>query len=62
MPKRAQAQGKAEMKGGLNGNGPGAINGDVYVLWRREDAAPAVTTFRTQLLDWARALPPQPGR
>lgn len=61
-PKRAQAQGKAEMKGGLNGNGPGAINGDVYVLWRRGDAAPAVATFRTQLLDWARALPPQTGR
>lgn len=29
------------------------LNGDVYVLWRTADPAPAVTEFRTLLVDWA---------
>lgn len=33
------------------------LNGDVYVLWRSADAAPAVAEFKKQLLDWAHALP-----
>jgi len=33
------------------------INGDVYVLWRTDDAAPAVAEFRKLLLDWAGQLP-----
>lgn len=32
------------------------LNGDVYVLCRSADAAPAVAEFRRQLLDWAHAL------
>jgi DNA-binding transcriptional LysR family regulator len=32
------------------------VNGDVYVLWRSDDAAPAVAAFRTQLLEWAAGL------
>ncbi|MDP3753161.1 MAG: LysR substrate-binding domain-containing protein [Polaromonas sp.] len=63
--KRAQAGDKGDQggaKGRMNGDGPGPINGDVYVLWRSGDTAPAVATFREQLLDWARTLPPQRGR
>ena len=33
------------------------LNGDVYVLWRTTDAAPAVAEFRKQLVDWAHTLP-----
>ena len=33
------------------------LSGDVYVLWRSADAAPAVAEFRKQLLEWAHALP-----
>lgn len=29
------------------------VNGDVYVLWRTADPAPAVTEFRKLLVDWA---------
>jgi len=29
-----------------------ALNGDVYLLWRQADTAPAVDSFRTQLLAW----------
>ena len=32
------------------------LDGDVYALWRTDDAAPAVTEFRKQLVDWAQAL------
>ena len=32
------------------------LNGDVYVLWRPEHAAPAVTAFKSLLLDWAGGL------
>ena len=32
------------------------LNGDVYVLWRTGDEAPAVAEFKKQLLDWALAL------
>ena len=32
------------------------LDGDVYVLWRTDDAAPAVTEFRKQLVDWAQTL------
>ncbi len=53
--------GKADAKGRMKGSSPGPINGDVYVLWRSGDAAPAVAMFRAQLLDWASALPPQRG-
>jgi DNA-binding transcriptional LysR family regulator len=35
----------------------GHLNGDVYVLWRTEDAAPAVSQFKKLLLDWAATLP-----
>jgi DNA-binding transcriptional LysR family regulator len=35
----------------------GHLNGDVYVLWRTEDAAPAVSQFKNLLLDWAATLP-----
>ena len=35
---------------------PTPVNGDVYVLWRTEDAAPAVAAFRSQLVDWAARL------
>jgi DNA-binding transcriptional LysR family regulator len=35
---------------------PTAVNGDVYVLWRTADAAPAVATFRSRLVDWAVGL------
>lgn len=38
------------------------INGDVYVLWRTQDAAPAVAEFRAQLLAWAHGLVPEPER
>ena len=33
-----------------------SLDGDVYVLWRARDTAPAVTEFRKQLVDWAQAL------
>ena len=33
------------------------INGDVYVLWRTDDAAPAVAEFKKLLLVWAGQLP-----
>lgn len=39
-----------------------AVNGDVYVLWRLDNAAPAVAEFRTLLLEWAGQLPPWTGR
>jgi DNA-binding transcriptional LysR family regulator len=29
------------------------LNGDVYALWRKADASPAVTEFRKSLLEWA---------
>ena len=32
------------------------LNGDVFVLWRTEDATPAITEFRQQLLAWAHTL------
>jgi len=36
---------------------PGSdINGDVYVLWRTDNAAPAVAAFKKLLLDWAGVL------
>jgi hypothetical protein len=34
-----------------------ALNGDVYVLWRTADTAPAVTEFRKLLLEWAALHP-----
>ena len=43
--------------GGARGKAGAELNGDVYVLWRSADAAPAVAEFRKQLLDWAHALP-----
>jgi len=36
------------------------LNGDVYILWRMDDAAPAVVEFKKLLLDWAGQLPPVP--
>lgn len=33
------------------------LNGDVYVLWRTDDAVPAVAHFRQLLAQWASALP-----
>ena len=44
-----------------NGGARRGLNGDVYVLWRTADAAPAVAEFRKLLLDWAHALPPRAG-
>lgn len=38
------------------------INGDVYVLWLSDNAAPAVAEFRKLLLDWAGNLPPWTGQ
>ena len=38
------------------------INGDVYILWRMDDATPAVTQFRKLLIEWAGNLPPVIGR
>lgn len=35
---------------------PTLVNGDVYVLWRTGDAAPAVAAFRSQLVGWAAGL------
>lgn len=35
---------------------PTPLNGDVYVLWRTADGAPAVAAFRSQLVDWASGL------
>jgi len=37
------------------------LNGDVYVLGRTEDAAPAVAAFTRLLLDWAGTLAPPAG-
>ena len=37
--------------------GGASLNGDVYILWRTTDAAPAVAEFKKHLLDWAHALP-----
>jgi DNA-binding transcriptional LysR family regulator len=39
----------------------GDLNGDVYVLWRTDDAVPAVAQFRKLLADWAANLPPWTG-
>ena len=36
----------------------GKLNGDVYVLWRTADSAPAVAEFKNQLTAWAQALTP----
>lgn len=36
-----------------------ALNGDVYILWRTENAPPAVAAFKKHLLDWAGRLPLQ---
>lgn len=38
------------------------LNGDVYLLWRTDDTAPAVAEFRKLLVDWAGKLPPWTGR
>jgi DNA-binding transcriptional LysR family regulator len=38
----------------LSDRGAQDLNGDVYMLWRRANAAPAVESFRTQLLAWVR--------
>ena len=35
---------------------PTPLNGDVYVLWRASDGAPAVAAFRSQLVAWAAGL------
>ena len=32
------------------------LDGDVYVLWRSEDTAPAESEYRKQLVDWAHTL------
>uniref|UniRef100_UPI00286AE5C8 LysR substrate-binding domain-containing protein n=1 Tax=Polaromonas sp. TaxID=1869339 RepID=UPI00286AE5C8 len=37
------------------------VNGDVYVLWRAGDEAPAVAEFKKRLLEWAASLPPWVG-
>ena len=37
-------------------SGTSELDGDVYVLWRTDDTAPAVTEFRKQLVDWAQTL------
>ncbi len=42
--------------------GKDGLNGDVYVLWRSDDVAPAVAEFRKQLLDWAHGLAMQSVR
>ena len=34
------------------------INGDVYLLWRSDETAPAVAEFRKLLVDWAAHQPP----
>ncbi len=36
----------------LSDRGAQDLNGDVYMLWRKADTAPAVDNFRTQLLAW----------
>ncbi len=41
--------------------GPSGLNGDVYVLWRTDDGAPAVAEFRKLLLDWAQGQPTTPA-
>jgi DNA-binding transcriptional LysR family regulator len=40
-----------------NKSGGSELNGDVYVLRRTENAAPAVSAFQKLLLDWAKDLP-----
>lgn len=37
-------------------SGTSRLDGDVYVLWRTDDTAPAVSEFRKQLVDWAHTL------
>lgn len=44
-----------------NDSGDSGLNGDVYVLWRTDDAAPAVAEFRKLLLDWAQGQPTTPA-
>lgn len=41
---------------GICALGTAAVNGDVYVLSRSADAAPAVAAFRARLVDWATGL------
>jgi len=60
-PARAAGAGTArrtrKVAAGSDLNRHGPLNGDVYVLWRTEDAAPAVSQFKNLLLDWAATLP-----
>lgn len=50
---QAAAKGARASRAGVPG-----INADVYVLWRTDDAAPAMAEFKKKLLDWAGQLPP----
>lgn len=52
------ARGEENRRSDHQGQG---LNGDVYVLGRTEDAAPAVAAFKRLLLDWAGTLAPQAG-
>lgn len=59
---RARKGAEAGARRERDGEASGDLNGDVYVLWRTGDAAPAVAEFRKLLLDWAHTLAPQAGR
>ena len=58
---RAKDSGASGLRGLSGLSGLSGLNGDVYVLWRTDDGAPAVAEFRKLLLDWAQGQPTTPA-